>query len=705
MHRHFFLGALALLGGAILSAQERPKRQLWTTSKVVGTPEPALPFVTEPIWETLPVSKPLELKSLPSRAGWMVYADHRETKEVISVLSAFRGVKGVKTQISSLTLANRLIYGFCFHPKFEENGFIFLHTSGPRRGAEAKNKFCRVERWTMDRKSLKVAPQSRLDIIQWESNGHDGGGVVFGNDGMLYITTGDGTSDSDVNVTGQRIDLLLSKVLRINVDQPANGKAYSIPPDNPFIKTPKAAPETWAHGFRNPWRITSDVKTGHIWVGENGQDLWESVKWLERGANYGWSKYEGSHPFYFERKLGPGKLTKPTFEHHHREARSLTGGVVYHGNKLPKLRGAYIYGDYATGKIWAGRHNGTKVTYHEEIADTSFAITGFAEDAEGNLIVIDERSGFHRFKPNPLAGKRPSFPRLLSETGLFQNTKKFAVASGVVGYSVNVPHWTGGADAAHHLAVPGQGQLTFAGGRGWGAAEGTVLMQTLSKNKRRVETRLLTKQQNEWVGYSYLWNEAQTDAKLVGADGLVLDDKSWAVPSRAECMMCHSRAARYTLSLTQLQMDRDHDFGGGKVNQIKWLTDRGILKGGKPGQSKLTNPYDATQPLEARVRSYWQVNCASCHVEAGGGNAQMELELSRTLEATRTVNASPVHSAFELGANASIVAPGRLDRSVMLRRIVSNGPERMPPVGGAGIDAEWVKLFSAWVSELKTPKK
>ena len=169
--------------------------------------------------------------------------------------------------------------------------------------------------------------------------------------------------------------------------------------------------------------------------------------------------------------------------------------------------------------------------------------------------------------------------------------------------------------------------------------------------------------------------------------------------------MCHSRAARYALSLTQLQMDRTHDFGSGQVNQIEWLNKAGILKGGKAGQSKLVNPYDAKHPLAARVRSYWQVNCASCHVEAGGGNAQMELELSRTLEATRTVGAAPVHSTFDLGKGAQIIAPGRLDRSVMLRRIISNGPERMPPVGGAGLDAEWVKLFTAWVSELKMPKK
>jgi glucose/arabinose dehydrogenase len=693
------------------------ERKIWNGSNVVGSPEPPMPYITEPMWAGLSVKKPLEMKRLPNNDNYLVYSDHRESKNAISKLWVFRDEPGVTNQVEAISLTNRLVYGFCFHPNFEENGQVFLHTNGPRRGEGSKSKYSAVSRWMMDRDTMKIDQNSHLTIIQWESNGHDGGGVIFGNDGMLYITTGDGTSDSDVNLTGQRIDLLLAKLLRVDVDKPANGKPYGIPHDNPFLDHKGAAPETWALGFRNPWRLTCDQKTGQIWVGENGQDTWESVKLIERGANYGWSVYEGSHPFYLERMLGPGKLTGPTFEHHHREARSLTGGIVYYGKQLPRLRGSYVYGDYSTGKVWAGKHDGQKVLWHREIADTPFAITGFATDTNGNLIVIDDHTGFHRLRTNPQADQAPDFPQSLSQTGLFKDTPHHQVAAGVVPYSVNVPHWADEAESAHFIAIPNNGQLRFSSKRGWDAPEGTVLLQTLSRGEKRIETRMLAKQDDEWVGYSYAWNNGQTDATLVNREGrdlLLSDGRPWRIPSRAECMMCHSRASKFTLGLTELQMNRPRDFGHGPINQIEGLTRLGVLTGaelaeyrpgGKAVGRKLVDPYESQVALEPRVRSYWQANCAHCHVEAGGGNATMELEWGKTLDGTQVVDIEPVHTRFGLGSNARIIAPGYPVNSVMLRRIISPGPGRMPPIGAVSPDPRWIGLFTQWVSELEPVDK
>ena len=165
----------------------------------------------------------------------------------------------------------------------------------------------------------------------------------------------------------------------------------SVPKDNPFVNLKDARPETWAYGFRNPWRLTVDSKTGHIWVGQNGQDLWEQAFLIEKGANYGWSVLEGSHPFYPTRKAGPTPFVKPTVEHHHNEARSLTGGIVYHGKKFPDLQGAYVYGDYSTGKIWGVKHDGKKVVWHRELTDTTLQITGFGTDASGEILILDHR--------------------------------------------------------------------------------------------------------------------------------------------------------------------------------------------------------------------------------------------------------------------------------------------------------------------------
>src|SRR5205807_1529797 len=163
-------------------------------------------------------------------------------------------------------------------------------------------------------------------------------------------------SDSDGDVTGQDLRDLCSGVLRIDVDRPAPGKNYAIPRDNPFVKLPGARGELWCFGLRNPWRMHFDRTSGDLYVGDVGQDLWEMIHLIRKGGNYGWSVMEGSHPFQPLRKKGPGPFQPPLIEHPHSESRSITGGLVYRGRKFPELRGAYLYGDYSTGKIWGLRH-------------------------------------------------------------------------------------------------------------------------------------------------------------------------------------------------------------------------------------------------------------------------------------------------------------------------------------------------------------
>ncbi len=177
--------------------------------------------------------------------------------------------------------------------------------------------------------------ETQTAIIEWESNGHNGGEMAFGPDGMLYISSGDGTSDSDTDNTGQDIRDLTSGIVRIDVEHPADGKQYRIPDDNPFLTIPDARGELWAYGFRNPWRLCFDGRTGDLWVGDIGQDIWEMVHVVQRGGNYGWSVMEGSHPFHPLRQPGPTPISPPTIEHHHSESRSITGGLVYYGPQLP----------------------------------------------------------------------------------------------------------------------------------------------------------------------------------------------------------------------------------------------------------------------------------------------------------------------------------------------------------------------------------
>src|SRR5204863_9256172 len=130
-------------------------------------------------------------------------------------------------------------------------------------------------------------------------------------------------------------------------------------------------PNNCAKELRYTWRITYDTKIEQLWVCQNVQDLWEQAYLVKKADNYGWSVTEGSHPFYPNRKAGPTPFAKPTVEHHHSESRSLTGGVVYHGTKFPDLDGAYVYGDYSTGRIWAVKHDGKAVVWHKEVAVTT----------------------------------------------------------------------------------------------------------------------------------------------------------------------------------------------------------------------------------------------------------------------------------------------------------------------------------------------
>jgi glucose/arabinose dehydrogenase len=203
------------------------------------------------------------------------------------------------------------------------------------------------------------------------------------------------------------------------VDSPAAGQAYGVPKDNPYVAQKEFRPETWAYGLRAPWRISYDAKTDQLWVGQNGQDLWEQVFLVKKGDNYGWSVTEGSHPFYPTRKAGPTPIVKPTTEHHHSEARSLTGGVVYHGDKLPGLKGAYVYGDYSTGHIWAVKHDGQKVQWHKKIAVTTLKITNFALDPQGELLIAHHgragEGGFYTLSPNT-AKHDDTFPKTLRST-------------------------------------------------------------------------------------------------------------------------------------------------------------------------------------------------------------------------------------------------------------------------------------------------
>jgi glucose/arabinose dehydrogenase len=567
------------------------QRALWTTSTVVGSPNPPPPYQVKRAFPNLKVPCPMAVAHEPGTDNLLLIHQMTAWNGHGKILRLKDDDRADSTQ--ELLSLDGIAYGVAFHPDYQKNGYLFVGDNGPMKGDKKKT---RITRYTVSRKApFEIAAGSAKVIIEWASNGHNGGDLAFGTDGLLYITSGDGTSDSDTDLAGQDLSRLLAKVLRIDVDHPEPGQTYAVPKDNPFVAQKDARPETWAYGFRNPWRIHVDQATGDVWVGQNGQDLYEQVYLVARGANYGWSVTEGGYPFYPNRKAGPQPISKPLVDHHHSEMRSLTGGVVYRGEKLPDLKGAYVYGDWSTGRIWGVRHDKGKVVWHQELAVTTLQITGFGLDGKGELLVVDHGGGLYRLEPTPKQTTTVKFPAKLSETGIFRSVKDHQTHAGLIPYSVNAPLWSDGADKERFIGLVGDAHIDFTESRGWNFPDGTVLVKTFSlpttTGKKRIETRLLTRQLGQWAGYSYQWNNSQDEAELVAAAGVdqtfeVRDadapggvrKQTWHYPSRVECMACHSRAANWVLGLSTLQMNKVHDYGAVKDNQLRTLEHLGLFR-------------------------------------------------------------------------------------------------------------------------------
>jgi glucose/arabinose dehydrogenase len=761
------------VGGKENAAVARLKEFVGTTpSRVVGSPEPPPPYRAVRVMPQRKLSWPIYVATEPGTRR-LLFIDQQYSYGPARLCRTGDDPESHEFETLLEFPAGGVATSLCFHPKYAENGYLYVGWNGAPGGGEKRSM---VTRYTIGREPPHN-PDSATTVIEWPSDGHNGVAVAFGLDGMFYVTSGDGTSDSDTNVTGQGLDHLLAKLLRIDVDRPEAGREYSIPPDNPFVGEPNVRPETYAYGFRNPWRIAVDEQTGAIWVGNNGQDLWEQAYLVERGANYGWSVYEGSQLFYPNRKLGPTPVTKPTVEHSHSEFRSLTGGVVYYGEKLPDLRGAYVYGDYSTGKIWGAKVVDGKLAWNAELADTTLQISCFATDADGELLIADHRGngegGFYTLEANPSTTSHEDFPRTLGESGLFASVAEHRVHDGLIPYSVNSPLWSDGAHKERFICLPaddGKGapaKIDHTATRGWSFPDRTVLVKSFSMemedgdaaSRRWIETRFLTRQEGEWVGYSYAWNDEQTEAHLVGKEGLDRTfrictpagnrEQTWRYPSRTECMVCHSRAANFVLGLSTLQMNKEHEHGGVAINQLELLESLGVLRVNAIAEThaalreelkksasseeeankaferltatrdqrtipatslllvrspsktpRMVDPYDAGQDLAARARSYLHANCSQCHVEAGGGNAQMDLEFATTLEKMKVLDVPPLHHKYGV-EEARLVAPGDPERSILLHRISHRGEGRMPQLATTRVDEQAVELLRQWIEGLK----
>ena len=275
------------------------------------------------------------------------------------------------------------LLGLAFDPDYRNNGYFYVYysASSPRRSV--------IARYHAPPGKESVEPSTEkiiMEIGQPFSN-HNGGQVTFGPDGYLYVGLGDGGSGGDPRGHGQDLRTLLGTILRIDVSALDETGAYAVPPDNPFVVVQGARPEIWAYGLRNPWRFSFDRETGDLWTGDVGQNRLEEIDIIRPGLNYGWNIMEGTSCF---RTAGCSRegLEPPVAEYGRDGGCSVTGGYVYRGPRLPSLVGAYLYGDFCTGNIWALRHDGSRVTQQALIADTDLQISSFAEGPGGEVYVL-----------------------------------------------------------------------------------------------------------------------------------------------------------------------------------------------------------------------------------------------------------------------------------------------------------------------------
>lgn len=236
----------------------------------------------------------------------------------------------------------------------------------------------------------QIALESELVVLELGQPGfnQNGGAVRFDAEGHLYLSVGDGSASMDPFDQGQDPSTLLATVLRLDVSMASVAEPYRVPPSNPFLDDAAVRPEIFAYGFRNPWRMSIDLESGDIWLGDVGVSNAEEIDRVEAGGNYGWSVFEGTH--CLGRACDDAGLTAPVYEYPHDDARcAVVGGVVYRGDAIGHLGGRYVFGDLCSGEIWALTGDAEPTL----LADLDGMLATFGVDEDGEILVADYQGG------------------------------------------------------------------------------------------------------------------------------------------------------------------------------------------------------------------------------------------------------------------------------------------------------------------------
>lgn len=361
-----------------------------TIAKPTSTPAPSAEAALESVlvWKTFTIGlqKPVDLAEIPDDRGRLLVVEQSGTIRVVTRDGILQPETYLDLRDRVSTDANeRGLLGIALHPRFNENRYFFLNYTD--LGGNTV-----ISRFTSDLDASRADPKTEKVLLQVKQpySNHNGGGLAFGPDGYLYIALGDGGSAGDPQNRAQSLDSLLGKLLRIDVDK---GNPYSFPSTNPYVKGGGKA-EIWAFGLRNPWRFSFDRQTGDLYIGDVGQSQWEEINWASSGSlgglNYGWRYKEGLHAYAGQLPVG-AVFEDPIWEYSHSQGCSITGGYVYRGQKITKLQGAYIYGDYCSGMVWGLRKDPQGIWQNVALGQVNSAISSFGQGLDGELYLLDHR--------------------------------------------------------------------------------------------------------------------------------------------------------------------------------------------------------------------------------------------------------------------------------------------------------------------------
>lgn len=735
-----------ILLGMSVALAALPARVAVSPVKITSTPA-IFNYHAVPAFTNLTFERPTVLLTAPGETNRLFVADHTGRIWQITNLAA-------PTKTLFIDLRDRVfedneggLQAMVFHPQFATNGQFFIAYMGAVITANTTNLFDRISRFSVrsdDSTQGDPASEARL-IDQFDRDrDHTLGDLHFGPDGYLYVSLGDEGGGNDQFENGQRVDHnFFGGLLRLDVDlrpgnlepnpHPAVGRGtYLVPSDNPWVGAHefrgnpvdplKVRTEFFAVGLRNPWRFGFDPQTGDLYTNDTGDHTRDEVNLVVKGGNFGYpimeGTVEGPRP-----TLGPlGKDLLPPFaEYGRQDGGSITAGLFYRGSKYPELDGNWLISDYWDGFLGL-IHAQDKGTQHpiEWFAYDGWASSFGIDPSTGDILMANfEDSTIHRL----VLGSAPDLtplPLTLADIGAFTNVSELIPAEGLVPYEVNVQFWSDGAIKRRWFALPkAEDGFYYDEDKPWWYPPGTVFVKHfdlemtngVAESRRRIETRFLVLSESEIVqGFTYRWDESQTNATLVPPagfdetftihDGATVRTQQWRYPSRRDCFSCHHVTAGGIQGFVTAQLNCEIVSEGRSVNQLTALAEGKYLFDLPASTTRLPVLANATNTAwsrEWRARSFLAVNCGPCHRPDGIAKVPWLADLGSMLAQASLIGDFPVNNWGD--STNLVVNPGSAEHSMLFLRLASLARGHMPPLATSVINEEGAALVHDWITQ------